>query len=247
MTWGLTIRGAARGVVSRAMGGVLAASLLFGVPVSAQDIPSQDVSEMEIAPAFIVERYRARAEAGDAGAAFRLGLLYEEGLVDGAPDLVSAARWYGAAAEGGHGPAQFKRGAMHMGGIGGPPDFAAAARLYRAAAEQGIAEAQFNLAILLSQGIGVPADREEAIRWYEQAAFRGIVPAMRELGLLYMGGAADRPRDGIEAWAWLTLAAENGDGEAADRLPGLAGDLTDTERVEARRLADAYRQLRITR
>jgi hypothetical protein len=30
-------------------------------------------------------------------------------------------------------------------------------------------------------------------------------------------------------------------------LPRLAGDLTDTERDEARRLADAYRQLRITR
>lgn len=244
MTWGITIRDWTRGVWSRAMGGVLAAALLAVSPCFAQESGSGD---LEIAPAFIVERYRAKAEDGDPGAQFRLGLLYEEGLVTGTPDMDTAARWYGAAAEGGHGPAQFKRGTMHMGGIGGPPDFAAAVRLYRAAAEQGIAEAQFNLAILLSQGIGVPADRDAAIRWYEQAAFRGVVTSMRELGLLYMGGAADRPRDAIEAWAWLTLAAEYGDPEAAERLPDIEADLGASERAEARQLAEAYRQLRITR
>lgn len=244
MTWGITIRGWARGAPSRAMGGVLAATLLLASPCAAQQSTSDD---LEIAPAFIVERYRAQADEGNAGAQFRLGLLYEEGLVTGDSDMEAAARWYGAAAEGGHGPAQFKRGAMHMGGVGGAPDFAAAARLFRAAAEQGIAEAQFNLAILLSQGIGAPANRDEAIRWYEQAAFRGVVASMRELGMLYMGGAEDRPRDAIEAWAWLTLAAEYGDAEAAARIPEIATDLDASEQDEARRLAEAYRQLRITR
>jgi TPR repeat protein len=200
---------------------------------------------METAPPFIVQRYRQAAAEGDAGAAFRLGLLHEQGLVTGAPDYAGAAGWYQQAAEAGHAPAQFKRARYFEAGLGGPADPARAVALYRAAARQGMAEAQYNLAIMLQNGHGTQRDVAAAIRWYEQAAFRGVAEAMRALGLIYLGGVNDAPQDDIEAWAWLTLAEENGDTAAASRLPEVARRLEGAAMAEARELADAYRQLRL--
>ncbi len=230
-------------------GAVIVLSFALALPMSATafaQITDPDVPEVnEIAPAFILERYRVKAEAGDVAAQFRLGILYERGMATGSVDLDSAAHWYGRAAEGGHLQAKFKRARFYEDGLGGPRDLAAATGLYRAAAERGMAEAQYNLAIMLHQGIGTSRDISEAIRWYEQAAFRGIVPAMQSLGLLYLGGVENRPQDDIEAWAWLSLAIENGDPLAARYLPEVAARMDDAALTEAARLADAYRQLRL--
>lgn len=228
----------------RLAAGVALAALATGgiAPAMAQTAAEEGLSR---APDFIVERYRAKAEAGEAQAQFRLGYLHENGLISGTPDIAAAADWYARAAEGGHAAAQFKRGSLYAAGLGGPRDFAKAASLYEAAAKQGVAEAQYNLAILLQDGIGVEKDSDAAIRWYEQAAFRGVLPAMRALGLLYLSGVGRSPQDDIEAWAWLTLAVENGDTAMADHLKSVDGKLEDKARDEAGRLADAYRQLRI--
>ena len=201
--------------------------------------------EIETAPAFIIDQYRAGASQGDLRAQFRLGLLHERGLVTGVPDFVQASRWYRTAAEGGHPSAQFKAASFLAAGIGGPMDLPAAVSLYRSAAEQGVAEAQFNLAVLLQEGRGTARNLDEAIRWFEQAAFRGIVPAMRALGLLYLAEVETSPKDAIEAWAWLTLALEGGDALAAGYRTDAEVQLSATGRAEATRLADAYRQLRL--
>lgn len=197
-------------------GGLMSGGLMSRGLISAAAASGAARGSIETAPVFIVEGYRIKAKNGDARAMVRLGILCERGLISGTPDPKCAAAWYGQAAESGLAKARFMRARMYADGIGGPRDPAAAAALYRAAAEQGMAEAQFNLAIMLQNGRGVPRDVQEAIRWYEQAAFRGIVPAMRALGILYVGGVGDSPRDMVEAWAWLTLAAET----ATRRRPG---------------------------
>lgn len=222
------------------------AVLLFAAsqPVVAQT--TGDAGAVETAPPFIVERYEAKAADGDARAMFNLGFLHERGAVTGSPDLTAAADWFGRAARAGHVTAQFKRAGMYANGIGGPKDDAKAAMLYEAAAQQGMAEAQFNLGLILQNGIGVSKDVDTAIRWYEQAAFRGIVPAMRALGLLYLAGVGQSPQDDIEAWAWLTIAVENGDSALAGQLSKVDQRLDAAAMDEAKQLADAYRQLRLT-
>jgi TPR repeat protein len=201
---------------------------------------------LRTAPGFVVERYRIKAEEGDARSMIRLAVLYENGLVSGQKDMVAAAKWYLQAAEAGNADAQFKRARFYVSGVGGPMDIGQAKRLYRMAAEQGMGEAQFNLAILLHQGGQGQSEIREAIRWYEQAAFRSIVSAMRALGMLYAGGVENTPYDNIEAWAWLTLAAQNGDAESAARLPAIQARLDDAALREARDLVQAYRQMRIS-
>jgi TPR repeat protein len=59
--------------------------------------------------------------------------------------------------------------------------------------------------------------------------------------MLYWAGAGV-PKDRIEAYAWLLLAAAQGEREALDRQPGLQAELSDAELQQARDRALRYRQ-----
>jgi TPR repeat protein len=81
-----------------------------------------------------VERYTTAASAGDASAAYRLGLLYRDGK-GVASDPAAAARWLEVAAKGGHTQAEIALAGMYEQGVGVVRDPAAAyAWLDRAAA-----------------------------------------------------------------------------------------------------------------
>ena len=223
--------------------GLLCAVLAIGATATAAH--AQTVADLQQVPAFVLQKYEKKAAAGDQGAQFRLGLLYERGLVDGAPNDTAAADWYGRAAETGFPPAQFKRARFYAEGRGGPRDMTKAAALYAAAAEQGLPEAQYNYAILLQDGIGVDKNLPEAIRWFEQAAFRGETAAMRALALLYMAGPLGTPHDMIEAWAWLSQSVEAGEADLQAELDAVQAVLSDADREEAEKLLKAYGELRL--
>ncbi len=198
------------------------------------------------APAFVVERYRTRAAAGDAKAQFYLGYLYERRMIAGdESSLEMAAHYYGKAAKAGHAAAQYKRAAMAQSGIGGPKDIPLATRLYKAAAEQGLREAQFNYALLLEEERQFAATPDDARYWYERAAYQGVVPAMLALGRLYGGGGDGHP-DLVEAWAWLALAEQterDPTGRTAKALALIWDRLDEPMRGEAQELLVAYGQL----
>jgi hypothetical protein len=80
---------------------------------------------------------------------FALGALHGGGH-DLPEDRAAAERWFRAAAELGHGPAQLMLGRYLAGGAAGPPDQEAARVWLERAAAQGIAEAQDDLATLPS-------------------------------------------------------------------------------------------------
>lgn len=198
------------------------------------------------APAFVVERYRARAAQGDPKAQFYLGYLHERRLIrTERPAEEMAAEWYGLAAEGGHAAAQYKRATMAEVGKGAPRDLTLAVRLYRAAAQQGLREAQFNLALLLESKPDFAENPDESRYWYERAAYQGLVPAMLALGRLYGSGTDGEP-DMIESWAWLTLAEEteaDPTGQTRAALDLIDARLDVAGRRAAETLLKAYRQL----
>lgn len=81
------------------------------------------------------EKYRAKAERGDAGAQCDLGFCYEVGR--GVPiDRAQAAQWYRRAAEQGHGIAACNLGYCYEVGIGVTVDPQQAVEWYRRAAAQ---------------------------------------------------------------------------------------------------------------
>ena len=94
-----------------ALAGMVA--LLVGVaPLAQAPEPAQDDS---------IEALRTRANAGDAGAQYNLGVMYDNGR--GVPeDDVEAAAWYRKAAEQGYAAAQFNLGLSYINGRGVPQD-----------------------------------------------------------------------------------------------------------------------------
>lgn len=161
---------------------------------------------------------RAKAQAGEAQAQYRLGLAYNIG--DEMPqDLAQAASWYGKAAEQGHSEAQHMLGLCYEEGQGVPQDYVQAAQWFRKAAEQGDGPAQTNLGFAYSKGQGVPQDYSQAEQWFRKAAEQGYADAETNLGIFYHKGHSV-PQDYSQAAAWYRKAAEQND-PAAQLLLGM--------------------------
>ena len=131
----------------------------------------------EVAAAYLSGDYatasrelRPLAEQGDAGAQYKLGVMYDKGR--GVPqDYAKAVQWYRKAAEQGDAGAQYIFGLYKI-GEGVPLDYAEVVKWSRKAAEQGVAEAQYNLGVDYKFGQGVPQDYAQAHMWFNLAASR---------------------------------------------------------------------------
>jgi TPR repeat protein len=142
------------------------------------------------------------ADAGDAEAAYGMGMLYGNGFgVDMNDDL--ALKYYGIAAEKGNADAQFNLAVMHQNGWGVPPDESAANKWYRMAAEQGNTQAQTALGRYFAMDFLDSYDPVEAYKWFGLAEKLGDVDAMvkREFLAGRMTQEQIQQSEGlIEAW-----------------------------------------------
>lgn len=150
------------------------------------------------------------AEAGDAEAAYQLGLLYDAGR--GVPaDPARALDWLGKAAEAGHAEAARVIGIYYEEGKGVARDHAQAVAWYGRAARAGNAKAQRNLGTAYAHGRGVLRDFAQAARWFKAAADQGNADAQRNLAYLYFFGRGV-PRDETRATELFAAAAKSGEG-----------------------------------
>jgi len=234
-----------------ALGGAVAAALLFGVGGvvlagrgkldgvaeafrSALGAPAALDPNATIPPANASERlayYLARAKAGESDAQLRLAVLYAKG--EGTPqDYAAAATWFRAAAEHGVARAQYDLAVLYERGRGVPEDPAEAIAWYRKAAEAGYSLAQYNLAVAYTKGQGTKQDLFEAALWYHRAAAQGVVPAMVNLAILYERGEGvdASPAD---AYAWYRAAAKRGNGSAYRRAEELLAGFSSWDQTRA--------------
>jgi len=117
-------------------------------------------------------------DADAASDAYQKGIAYSLG--DGVPrDPAEAFKWFLAAAELGHAPAQYKAGVAYAYGEGTGKDPEQAAAWYRRAAAQGYAIAQRNLGIMYLNGDGVDENKPMALAWYTILADGGNVMDVR--------------------------------------------------------------------
>uniref|UniRef100_UPI0034DB59C1 tetratricopeptide repeat protein n=1 Tax=Burkholderia gladioli TaxID=28095 RepID=UPI0034DB59C1 len=110
------------------------------------------------------------AEAGDAAAAYYVGLIYRSGYGVSA-DPAEAARWFTRAARQALPAAQFMLANAYRDGAGVPRDEARALALYRSAAEHELPEALQALAMAYRSGeLGVKRDEDAYhAQWLEAA------------------------------------------------------------------------------
>ncbi|WP_296058743.1 tetratricopeptide repeat protein [uncultured Amphritea sp.] len=83
----------------------------------------------------------------------------------------------------------------------------------------GRSEALFNLANLYTQGVGVEKDPQRGIELYRESAEAGSRAAAYQLGLIYLHSPVFKNRG--QARQWLTVAALDGDSDAADLLASM--------------------------
>lgn len=107
-------------------------------------------------------------------------------------------------------------------------------------AEAGDAAAQFKLAehYLVAE----PDDPERMLHWLRESAQHGYPLAQTSLGVLHLNGDGV-PLDRAEAYAWFTLAADQGEASALEAEAALSIELSDEELARAKELATRYAAL----
>lgn len=102
-------------------------------------------------------------------------------------------------------------------------------------AESGDAAAQFALA----DHYRALEQPEPMLRWLGESAKRGYPLAQTSLGVLYLNGDGV-PLDRAEAYAWFTLAADQGESGALEAEAVLSVELSDEELARAKERASQY-------
>jgi TPR repeat protein len=116
--------------------------------------------------------WEALADAGDAKAAYGMGLLYGNGFgVDMNDEL--ALKYYGIAAQQGHADAAFNLAVMHQNGWGVPPSDEVANKWYLVAANKGNTEAQMALGRYYAMDFLDTYDPVKAYKWFDIASRLG--------------------------------------------------------------------------
>jgi TPR repeat protein len=153
-----------------------------------------------------------------------------------------AVKWYRKAAEEDDAAGQLMLGGFYHDGAGVRQDKAEArkwslkaAEQYRTDAERGDADAQVNLA----ECYGNMDDKAEEVKWYRRAADQGNLAAQCNLGMAYSHGEG-APKNDIEAYKWLSLAAAQGFKEGAKQRDLLAQSMSRAEVVEAQSRAAVF-------
>ncbi len=122
-------------------------------------------------------------------------------------------------AQQGFADAQASLGWLYQAGLGVGQDLQQALYWYRKAAAQGHAVAQNNLGVMYQQGLGVRSDLAKAIEWYRKSARQGYRFAQFNLAdALVRSGSSDQ----AAIRRWLQAAAEQGVGQAIERLRTLS-------------------------
>jgi uncharacterized protein len=186
---------------------------------------------------FYMANIMKAAQAGDAIAQYKLGMIHYEG--SGVPrDDAEAMKWLLKAAQQDHIEAQYVLGVMYEKGESVPRDDEQAYKWISMAARQGYArarvmlesdkwvnyaEARFGSAAPSGKPDGEgEAVTDEQIEEYTRKAEAGDVDAQYNLGIIYYHGEGV-PRNFEEALIWFHRAAEQNDADAQYNLGFMYG------------------------
>ncbi len=173
--------------------------------------------------------FLAAALARLPAAQFNLAMLYLDEPKPG-EDEAAALQWLEAAAKQDYARAKLHIAKLDLRHNDEPGRLEHAATLLRELADAGEPEAQMEFGLLNLFG-GLPKNEDEGRFWLRQAALQGLADAQVNLGAVYARGLGITP-DPAEAYAWLTLAAEQ-DPKARPALDAVAGKLSPSERSDA--------------
>ena len=213
-----------------------------GLDLAPQSGPSAG-ELMSAIPPGVAPSLRDAVAGGEPNAQYELAMRLFEGR--GLPrDQPAAARWFERAASLGLAPAQYRLGSMYEKGTGVTRDPAAAKRWYLKAAEAGNARAAHNLAVMSAEpGEGAP-NYSEAAKWFRKAAELGVRDSQYNLAILYARGLGVE-KDLGQSWLWLSLAAQQGDADAATKRDEIAREMDPVALASAAEALMKFKTVRL--
>lgn len=223
---------------------VLAPPALDGMDPSTMGLSiAEPIGEYEdnLAPAISnTSSLDAAAQSGDPVAQFQMGLSYlQSGRKDEAIQLVRAS------ADGGLAAAQYRLAKLYETGEGVVEDPVMARSLTERAARGGNRIAMHDLALYYAEGRGgVETDLVTAAKWFEKAAERGVVDSQFNLGVLYESGQG-LPQNLSDAYVWYSIASQQGDQLAAQRIEVLSAQLSASQKDSADSRVAGFKPTRI--
>ena len=183
--------------------------------------------------------FQKAADKGYAPAQTSLGMMYVNG--EGVKkNYTEALSWFRKAAKKEHAQAQTNLGVMYDTGKGVKKNYTTARSWFQKAADQGDAPAQTNLGVMYATGQGGDTNYTEALSWLRKAAEQGHAPAQTNLGMMYATGGG--PKDDVEAYVWLSLAAEQ-DESVEKKKKAVGSHISRAEIAKARKLEEKYRKV----
>jgi len=171
---------------------------------------------------------RSAAMKGDPAAAYEVGLRFAEGK-GVAVNYGEAAKWLDRAVQAGVVPAAFEVGKLYEKGLGVAKDLDIARRYYTQAAERGNAGAMHNLAVIEADS----GNHKSAAGWFRKAADHGVVDSQFNLAILYARGLGVE-ENLVQSYKWFSLAAAQGDRDAAERRDDIATRMDPKSLAEAK-------------
>lgn len=165
--------------------------------------------------------FELAADRGNGEAAYRLGMLYHEGMGDQLPDYSNAKIWFEKAKSLSNTDGYFMMGMYYLEGLGDLQlDEDKAYRYFKRAGVEGHKRARYMYGLASLQGFfGVSRDLRFAYSWLKSAANSGDTDAMYNVGMMYMRGQVDGTGPDRETGiSWLEKAAIAGDTDAMYNL-----------------------------
>lgn len=189
-----------------------------------------------------IETLQKKVEYGDRVAQFELAIAYDFGINVNV-DHKKALELYQLSADQGYAEAQYNLAVAYDTGNDITQDKDKAYYWYNKAAEQGYSDAQNNLGTMYENGEGVAIDYNKAFLLYKQSAENGSVTGQYNIAEMYANGKGPIKQDLIQAYAWFSVAEQNGDNNAlAKKTEGYKRLLTPALKTEAKQLAESYKQ-----
>lgn len=161
------------------------------------------------------ERYLTEAaEHGNAQAACRLAVMYDQGQCGVPASLDKALPWYVKSADEGYADAQYALAGIYFMQDTKYFDLKAAQRYIGKAADNGHPDAMHQLGLMYCYGSnGFRRDTDKGVKYLLGACGKDVVQAMVDYANMRFDGQV-LPRDMDEAAKWFSAAADRGDGIA---------------------------------
>lgn len=188
---------------------------------------------------------RIAAARGDVRAGYEVARRFSYGL--GVPkNAEQAIKWYMQGASKGFAPSQYRLATYYERGRGIEKNLGRAKVWYQRAAMLGNVKAMHNLAVISTTLEKEDTDYKTAIYWFKHAANRNLADSQFNLAILYQNGVGLK-KNLVESYKWFSLAARQGDIDAAARRDKIEKSLKKEELLLASQLLQKWKPLAIDR